>query len=284
MEHYKIYKLLNDSTLSKFLIKKWTEVNDLSRGQYSVNKNIRFKTSMLRSDLYDYSDVYIVVKGRISFTGINDANRRNKKLTFKNNSPFRSCITKINNTFAGNAEGLDFVMPMYNLLEYSDNYSMTSGSLWNYYRDGINDDENEIENNGNKINNRKTAKSKSFKQKRKIIGSAPDNENILNADVAVPSKHLSSFWRSLDLHLINCEIELALRWVRNCVIFEITRTFRVVSNVDPVTFEVVIQTTSAKFQINNAKLYNPVVTLSINDNTKVLEKYKIFLGTNIDQI
>ena len=63
MEHYKISKLLNDSTISKFVTKKWVEMNDLSSGQYSVNKNIRFKTSMLRSDLCDYSDAYIVVKG-----------------------------------------------------------------------------------------------------------------------------------------------------------------------------------------------------------------------------
>ena len=88
MEHYKIPEVLNDYTVSKFVTRKWIEVNDLSSGQYSVNENIRFKTSMLRSDLCDYSDAYIVVKGRISVTGTNNANRRNKKLTFKNNAPF----------------------------------------------------------------------------------------------------------------------------------------------------------------------------------------------------
>ena len=80
---------------------------------------------MLRSDLWDYSDAYIVVNGRLSIRGTNNANRTNKKLTFKNNAPFRSCISKINSTFIDNAEDLDIVMPMYNLLEYSDNYSMT---------------------------------------------------------------------------------------------------------------------------------------------------------------
>ena len=79
---------------------------------------------MLRSDLCDYSDVYIIIKGRISVTSNNNANKRNKKLTFKNNAPFRSCMSKINNKFIGNAEGVDTVMPMYNLLEYSKNYSM----------------------------------------------------------------------------------------------------------------------------------------------------------------
>ena len=107
MEHYKISKLSNDSTVSKFLTKKWVEVNDLSNGQCYMNKNIRCKTSMLKSDLCDYSDAYIVVNGRISVTGTDNANRRNKKLTF---APFRLCISKINNTFMGNAEDLDIII------------------------------------------------------------------------------------------------------------------------------------------------------------------------------
>ena len=108
------------------MIKIWIEINDLSSGQCSANKNIRFKTSMLRSDLCDYSDAYIFVKGRTTVTNTNAANRRNKKLTFKNNGPLRSCISQINNAFVDNAEDLDIVIPMYNLLEYSDNHSMTS--------------------------------------------------------------------------------------------------------------------------------------------------------------
>ena len=117
MEHYKISTLLNDSVVIKFVTMKWAEVNDLSSGQYSVNNNIRFKTSMLRSAVCDYSDTYIGLKGRISVIGTYDANRRNNKLTFKNNALFRSCISKINNTFIKNVEDLDIVMPMYNLLE-----------------------------------------------------------------------------------------------------------------------------------------------------------------------
>ena len=77
------------------MTKKWVEVNDLSNGQYSDNKNIRFTTSMLRSNLYDYSDASIVAKGRISVRGTNNADTRNKMLTFKNNIPFRSCMSKI---------------------------------------------------------------------------------------------------------------------------------------------------------------------------------------------
>ena len=90
---------------------------------------------MLRSNLCDYGNVHIVVKGRISVRGTNDANRINKKLTFKNNAPFRSSISKMNNIFVDNAEDLHIVISMYNLLEYSNNYSMTAGKLWNYYRD-----------------------------------------------------------------------------------------------------------------------------------------------------
>ena len=99
----------------KICDKKWIEVNDLSSGQYSANKNIRFKTSMLRADLYDYSDVYIVVKGTITVVGSNANNREDKKLTFTNNAPLRSCISKINTTI-DNAEELSVVIPMYNLL------------------------------------------------------------------------------------------------------------------------------------------------------------------------
>ena len=136
---------------------------------------------MLRSDLWDYSDAYIVVNGRLSIRGTNNANRTNKKLTFKNNAPFRSCISKINSTFIDNAEDLDIVMPIYNLLEYSDNYTMTSGSFWNYYRDEVKDDKNENDNRNNIINNNKTITSQSFEYKTKIERSTPNKNNILDA-------------------------------------------------------------------------------------------------------
>ena len=89
---------------------------------------------MLRSDLCNYSDAYVVVKGEITLEGDNDGNKQNKNLTFKNNSPFINCISKINGIKIDNAEDLDVVMSMYNLLEYSKNYKKTTGSLWSYYR------------------------------------------------------------------------------------------------------------------------------------------------------
>ena len=107
---------------------------DQSGGSYNVNKEIRIKTSMLRYDLCDYSDAYIVVKGNITVT-YPDGAKRNKAVAFKNNAPFINCISKINGVKIDNAEDLDVVMPMYNLLEYSKNYRKTTGSLWNYYRD-----------------------------------------------------------------------------------------------------------------------------------------------------
>ena len=89
--------------------------------------------SLEKNDIYIY--IYIYRSERtITVERYDDDKKRNKKLTFKNNVPFKSCISKINNTFIGNTEDLDIVIPMYNLLEYSENYFRTSGSFWNYYR------------------------------------------------------------------------------------------------------------------------------------------------------
>ena len=133
-------------------------------------------------------------------------------------------------------------MSLYNLLQYSDNYSLTSGSLWNYYRDEINDDENENDNN-NRINYNKTTRSKSFEYKTKTTGRASNDNNKLDTETVVPLKYLSTFWRSFDLPLINCEIELDLSYTKQCII----------SN-SPVLGMTAIQTKGATFQINNAIL------------------------------
>ena len=124
----------DNKDLPRFVTKKWIEVYDQSEKNYNQNKEIRIKTLMLRSDLCDYSDACIVVKGDITLDGDNDANKRNKNLAFKN-APFINCISKINGVNIDNAEDLDVVMPMYKLLGYSKKYRKTTGSLWNYYRD-----------------------------------------------------------------------------------------------------------------------------------------------------
>ena len=138
MEFQRIVNFLDtisdDKDFPRFVTKKWIEVYDQSEKNYSLNKEIRIKTSMLRSDLCNYSDAYVVVKGEITLEGDNDGNKQNKNLTFKNNSPFINCISKINGIKIDNAEDLDVVMSMYNLLEYSKNYKKTTGSLWSYYR------------------------------------------------------------------------------------------------------------------------------------------------------
>ena len=123
MEYQKITNLLGTMVdeIPRFVTKKWVEVHDQSGSaddRYKPNKQIRFKTSMLRSDLCDYSDAYIVVKGDITIANPNSA-LYDKKLAFKNDAPFTSCISKINNALIDNAEDLD--IPMYNLLEYSKN-------------------------------------------------------------------------------------------------------------------------------------------------------------------
>ena len=180
---------------------------------------------MLRSDLCDYSDAYIVGEGTFTLDGAANANKRKKSTAFKNNAPFISCISKINNTLIGNAEDLDVVIPMYNMLEYSKSYRKTTGSLWNYYKDEPSDP--------------LSLDSESFKYKTSITGNAynvsltviGDGDNpVPNADydankngenkteVVIPLKHLSNFCRSLEMPLINCEVELILTWSKNCAL------------------------------------------------------------------
>ena len=155
--------------------KQWIKVHDLSSCQYSVNKNVRFNTSILGSDLCDYSNAYIVVKGTMVLQGTTDASKRNEKLALKNNALFESCIPRINNTLIDSAEDLDIVITMYNLLEYSENYTMTSRSLLKYYRDEVLlsfDDANENNDGSNyMIDNNQTTTSKSFEYMAKVIGS-----------------------------------------------------------------------------------------------------------------
>ena len=144
MEYQKIANLLESTSdnLSKFRTRNWVEINDEPRGNYA-SSDFRFKTKMLRSNLCDYADSYILVKGTMTITGDDAAARqgdeRDKEVTIKNCAPFSKCISTINNTDIGNAHDIDIVMPMYNLIEYSDNYFKTSGSLWQYYKDDLND-------------------------------------------------------------------------------------------------------------------------------------------------
>ena len=137
MEYQKIANLKDDTSNkpSKFRTKYLVEINDESRGTYNVNSQIKFKTTMLKSSLCDYSDAYILVKGKITITGAGadaaarQADERYKGVTFKSCAPFTNCISEINNTQVDKAKDIDIVMPVYNLIEYSDNYAKTKGSL-----------------------------------------------------------------------------------------------------------------------------------------------------------
>ena len=220
MEYQKITNLLGTTLdeIPRFITKKWVEVHDQSgsaEDRYKPSKQIRFKTSMLRSDLCDFSDAYIVVKATITVTGINNRSRKNRPLAFKNNAPFISCISKINNTLIDDAEDLDVVMALYNLLEYSKNQRQATGSLWNYYRDELSDDTNDnISPNKNVVN------SECFKYKTSIkrstyninaritnaennLGNNPayndDKSSKKEVEIAVPLNYLSNFWRALRI-------------------------------------------------------------------------------------
>ena len=173
----------------------------------------------------------------------------------------------MNKTFVDKTEHFNIAMLMYNLIEYSDNYSDTSGSLWQFKRDELN------------VNNINTALSNdnapSFKYKASIIGNTvADGANSKKDDVklAVPLKYLSNFWRSLEMPLINCKVELSLKWYENCILSSAG--------------------TAATFTITDTKLYVPIVTLKTEENAKLSKllnegfkrsvywnHYKIFLKT-----
>ena len=201
MEYQKITDLLDNETNkpSKFRTVNWVETNDDIRGAYSSNKKIRFKTSMLRSSLCDYSDAYILVKGNITVNNTAAdgaaANNTNKKVIFKNCAPFTNCIKKINNTQIDNAEYIDLVMPVYHLIEYSGNYSKTSGSLWQYSKDMP-----AVDNNGSITNFNGANATDSFNFKTKITGETDNNGRIDDIEIIVPLKYLSNFWRTLDIN------------------------------------------------------------------------------------
>ena len=177
MEYQKIINLLNKTPNqpAKFKTKNQVKINDQSEGTYKENNQTRFKTSMLRSSLFDCRDAYIIVKGTITIanTAAEGAanNGTSKKVIFKNCVPFTNCISRINNTQVDDAHDIHVVMPMYNLVEYIDNYSKISEILLQYCRD-----EQALDNN-NAIADFTVSNSitDSFKIKEKITGQTGDN-------------------------------------------------------------------------------------------------------------
>ena len=210
---------------------------------------------MLKSSLCDYSDAYIFVKGSISVnnTAAEGAavNNTNKKVIFKNCAPFTNCISEISNTQVDNAKNIDIVMSMYNLIEYSDTYAKTTGSLWQYCKDIP------ARNNNNEITEfTRGNTTDSFNFKAKITGQT-GNGGTKDVEIIVPLKYLSNFWRTLEMPLIICEVNLILTWSSNCAL--------IATN---------IPNQNATFAITDTKLYVPVVTLSTQENTKFLQQLK----------
>ena len=213
---------------------------------------------MLRSNLCDYSDAYILVKGTITVTapGVNNnpnniRDKRNRPLILKNNAPFVSCITRINGELIEDPNDLDTVIPMYNLLEYSKNYRKTIGSLYNYYRDELSDDADDNVDAG-------------------VDGSDVNKNGKQEMELAILLKYLGNFWRALNIPLISCEVSLKLKWDKNCVITSLEE--RQVDAGPPVVrdnFPI-----GATLAINDCKLYIPVVTLSKDDEIKLLTNLK----------
>ena len=236
-----------------FAKRKWYVINDINNtsygGQNSNNPTtVKFETKVLKPNLCDYSDAYILVTGQIT---VGQGNAQTG-VAFKNCAPFTECTVQINDEHIERAENLDIITAMYNLIEYSNNYQDSSATLYQYKRDEPPDD---IDDNIT-VNN-----STSFTYKADLLGAtasvdannaADPNRKIDNTKIVVPLKYVSSFFRSLEIPLINCKVHLELTWKKDCLMY-----------------------TSAgdtKFQIQDTKLYVPVVTLSKNDNKDFIEQ------------
>ena len=256
MENQKIINLLNKDDIDSkhFATEKWYIINDENNTNYGVNKDtgtnnpdtIKYNTRVLKPNLCDYAEAYILVDGTIRGTGGNN----NTRLVLKNCAPFTKCNLEINDEHVDTAENLDIVMPMYNLIEYSDNYQDSSAMLYQYKRDEPPED--------NAIANLTVNNSSSFKYKVNLLG----NRNVvggivrLNVKVVVPLKYLSIFFRSLEMPLINCKIKLNLTWKKECVLST--------------------DVGNAVFIINDTKFYVPVLTLSKEDKDFIEQQNKGF--------
>ena len=168
-------------------------------------------------------------------------------LRLKTVKPFSTCTAKINDVFVDEVNHIYIALPMYNLIDYSDNYSDTSGSLWQFKRDEVPANNADLT-----INN-----SQSFKYKAALLGKTADavnntNSSVKEAKIVVPLKYLSNFWRSLEMPLINCKVYLELNWIEDSILSSAGDT--------------------AKFTITDTKLHVPIITLSTKDNINLAKQ------------
>ena len=221
METQKIINCLNspENEYSKFATKIWYVICSESKGGYLHHDPIKFLTNSIEACLCDYSDACILVTRNITVTrtiAAADGNSLRRKqplaaatqVAFKNCAPFKDYRTETDGTFVDYADFINNAMPMYNLIEYSDNYSDISRSLWGFKSD-------EVVNNADVTNN---DNGPSVKYKASLITDTEANGTKNGIKIAVPLKYLSKFWRSLEMPLINCRVKLSLGWIENCVL------------------------------------------------------------------
>ena len=216
MENQKIINLLDkiETNSKHFATKKWYKINDENNTNYGVNKDtgadnpdtIKYDTRVLKPNLCHYAEAYILINGTITPASA-DANTR---LALKNCAPFTKCNLETNDEHVDTAENLDITMPIYNLIEYSDNYQDSSATLYQYKRDEPPEDDTVAD---------LTADNSSSLYKISLLGNPVVANNIarINVKVVVPLKYLSNFFRSLEMPLINCKIKLNLTWKKECV-------------------------------------------------------------------
>ena len=203
MENQKIINLLDkiDTDSKHFATKKWYIINDENDTNYGVNKDtgadnpdtIKYDTRVLKPNLCDYAEAYILIDGIIRVAAAN----ANTRLALKNCAPFTKCNLEINDEHVDTAENLDITMPMYNLIEYSDNYQDSSATLYQYKRDETSEDD--------AVADLTADNSSSFKYK-------------VSVKVIVPLKYLRNVSRNVEMPLINCKIKLNLTWKKECVL------------------------------------------------------------------
>ena len=272
MENQKIINLLDkiDADSKHFATKKWYIINDENNTNYGVDKDtgannpdtIKYDTRVLKPNLCDYAEAYILVDGTIRSGAAVNATR----LALKNCAPFTKCNLEINDEHVDTVENLDIVMPMYNLIEYSDNYQDSSATLYQYKQDEPPDDDAVAELTANN--------SSSFKHKIKLLGNVTEvagnaaGVRRLNVKIVVPLKYLSNFFRSLEMPLINCKIKLNLTWKKNA-------HYQLVA----VMLYLLLMTQKCMFQLLLCQ--KKIIKILLNNKIKVFND--LFIGMNIKQ-
>ena len=274
MENQKIINLLDkDDTNSKhFATKKWYVINDENNTNYGVNKDtgknnpdtIKYDTRVLKPNLCDYAEAYILVDGTIRGAAAN----ANTRLVLKNCAPFTKCNLEINDEHVDTAENLHIVIPMYNLIEYSDNYQDSSATLYQY-KQGERPEGDPIPN---------LDKSSSFKYKVELLGDPVVANNIArrNVKVVAPLKYLSNFFRSLEMPLINSKTKLNLTWKKNAYYQMMMVMLYLLSVIQNCTFQLLLcQKKIIKILLNNK--IKDFKDLFIRMNIKQKNKLKMLM-------